>query len=228
MISKKHNCIFIHIPKTGGTSIEHMIWSEKERTKSNLCNGYLKKPFSTFRRKKLIKPNRNKHQLDGLQHLLAKQVKKEVPKKFFNQALKFTMVRNPWDRVISQYMYMFTRKDLMDYIDMDEDTELIKYLELIGRKKHPQWEKQHEFFCDAHGEIIVDQILRFENFNLEISKVLTQLNIELNTVLHRNKGNRRHYSEYYNSETKEFVADMYSQDIELLGYSYSCSTSQSV
>lgn len=216
MISKKHNCIFIHIPKTGGTSIENMIWSPEEITKKNLYGGWLKKPF----RKKILKPARNKYQTGGLQHLLAKQIKKEIGNKFFDQALKFTMVRNPWDKVISQYKYMFKRDDLMQFIGMDKNTTVIQYLELISKKKHVQWEKQHKFFLGNNGEILADHILRFENFNMEISRILKKLDIEFDTILHLRKGTRGHYSKFYNDETKEFVANMYSNDIELLGYSY--------
>ena len=224
MISKKHNCIFIHIPKTGGTSIENMIWAPEEKIKENLYGGGggLNEPFI----KKLLKPRANKHQTGGLQHLLAKQVKKEVNNKFFAQALKFTMVRNPWDKVISQYKYMFTKNSLMKYIGMDKNTKLIQYLELISKKKHVQWEDQHKFFLDDNGETIVNHILKFENFNMEVSKILNKLDIEFDAILHLNKGIRKHYSEYYDNETKEFVADMYSQDIKLLGYSYNSMTKQ--
>ena len=42
----------------------------------------------------------------------------EVGLDIFNSFYKFTIVRNPWDRIVSQFAYMQTRPDLMDFIGM--------------------------------------------------------------------------------------------------------------
>ena len=112
MISYKHNCIFVHIPKTGGTSIENIIWpfNKKPRAESNLWKG-------------TGDTNHNKYQTWGLQHLLASQIQKEVGDEIFEIFFKFTIVRNPWDKVVSQYIYMKKRKDLREFIGMKEDDD---------------------------------------------------------------------------------------------------------
>ena len=66
MISHEKKCIFIHIPKCGGTSVEDVIWpKEQGRTEDDLWMGFV----SRFE---------NKYQTGGLQHLLACQVREEV------------------------------------------------------------------------------------------------------------------------------------------------------
>ena len=78
----------------------------------------------------------NKYQTGGLQHLLGWQIRKEVGSDIFNSYYKFTVVRNPWDRTVSQFAYMQQRPDLMEFLGMNLDTEFKSYLELICLKKH--------------------------------------------------------------------------------------------
>ena len=108
MICRDRKIIFIHIPKTGGTSIEDVIWGpdRKRRTAEQLWMG-------------IVAPGRNKYQTGGLQHLLATQVRKEVGVDLFNRCFKFAMVRNPWDKAVSQFVYMKTRRDLRRHIGIN-------------------------------------------------------------------------------------------------------------
>lgn len=71
MISHKYRCIFIHIPRTAGTSIEHWI------------------------------AGRDWWQIDpASKHLLASQAKR-LYHRYWDEYFKFSFVRNPWDRMIS-------------------------------------------------------------------------------------------------------------------------------
>ena len=132
MISHRHKCIFVHIPKCGGTSLENVIWPEP-RSPSDLWMGFISKFH-------------NKYQTGGLQHLLAIQIREEVGSDIFNQYFKFTIVRNPWDKAVSQFFYMRQRPDLREYLEMKENDPFKTYLQLTGKKLHVQWEKQYKFF----------------------------------------------------------------------------------
>lgn len=75
MISHKHKCIFIHIPRTGGSSIEQALvgkewWKVKKETK----------------------------------HLLASQAKK-IYSKYWKDYFKFSFVRHPYSRTTSMAKY---------------------------------------------------------------------------------------------------------------------------
>lgn len=208
MLFRKHNAIFIHIPKTGGSSIEDMIWPDIDsRSEEDLWKGF-------------VRPFYNKYQTGGLQHLCAHQIRDEVERDFFRDAYKFTMVRNPWDKVISQFVFMQKRDDLRRFIGMEREATLAEYLELILKKEHVQWMEQHRFFLDENGEVMVDDILRFEHFKKDVASVMSRLGITFETFLHRKKGDRRHYSTYYDPQTKEMVQEIYAKDIALLGYEF--------
>ena len=86
---KNNKLIFIHIPKTGGTTIEKFFNLRKK------INGY-GDASGDFKGK-------------SLQHLIGLDIRKILGEKVFNNFFKFTIVRNPIDRVISEYYWNTTR-----------------------------------------------------------------------------------------------------------------------
>lgn len=54
----------------------------------------------------------------------------------------------------------------------------------------------------------------------DISKICSMLNIPNFNLPHENKSYHKHYSEYYNNETREIVAKKYSKDIEYFDYKF--------
>jgi hypothetical protein len=210
MISYDKRCIFIHIPKCGGTSIENVIWPRPEDlTEANLWWGFVSKYH-------------NKYQTGGLQHLLARQVRSEVGWEIFNSFYKFTIVRNPWDRIVSQFAYMQTRPDLMDFIGMQPDTEFKAYLGLIQKKQHVQWMPQTDFILDQDGTLLVDKIGRLESIEKDSDEVFDILGVcrEQTKNFHANRSERKSIDHYYDQESVEMVGEIYSSDINYLNYSF--------
>src|SRR4030095_884398 len=212
MISHQHKCIFIHIPKCGGTSLENIIWPEPRKT-SDLWMGFISKYH-------------NKYQTGGLQHLTANLIRQEVGSEKFNEYYKFTIVRNPWDKAVSQFFYMQKRPDLREYIGMKQEDSFKKYLQLTFSKLHVQWEKQHRFIVDDNGEILVNFLGRLECFQKDAASILDHLNIR-ETIPHVNATQHRHYTEYYDQESQEMLANYYHEDIRILGYSFDGSINKS-
>lgn len=204
MISHEHRCIFIHIPRTGGTSIENVIWPG-ERSEADLWMGFVSK-------------YRNKYQTGGLQHLLASQVREEVGREIFDSYFKFAFVRNPWDKAVSQYMLTRKREDLRDYIGMAPDDSFKRYLELIARREHVQWAPQHRFIFGEDGERLVDFVGRFERLEEDAAYVFSQLGITA-ALGHAHATERLAIGEYYDAESAEAAAHLYGEDINVFGYS---------
>lgn len=204
MISHERRCIFIHIPRTGGSSIENVIWPG-ERTEADLWMGFVSK-------------YRNKYQTGGLQHLLATQVRREIGSEIFDSYFKFTFVRNPWDKAVSQYMLTRRRKDLREFIGMNEGDSFKRYLELIARREHVQWAPQHRFVFDEDGRQLVDFVGRFECLEEDAANVFSRLGLSAG-LPHAHATERLPVSEYYDREAVEMVLRRYARDIDVFGYS---------
>lgn len=93
-----------------------------------------------------------------------------------------------------------------------------QYIGLIEKKTHVQWEHQYKFVFDANGKLIVDKIMKFENFDLEITSLMKTLNIAIDFVRHDNKGSTDIKINQYDESTYDRVAKMYIKDFELFDY----------
>ena len=210
MISDKLKIIFVHIPKCCGTTIENLYWPHGKGP-SQLYGDFVDKYH-------------NKYQTGGLQHLTAPLIKEAVGPKF-DKYFKFAFVRNPWDRTISQYLYIKKRKDLMSFIGMKPKFTLEQYLKLIKKKEHVQWMPQHKFVCDENGEFIVDAVGDCSQFKSDIRAMMALWPPMLknhNKFPKANQNSKRNpdYKVYYTDATREMVADFYAKDISLFQFAY--------
>ena len=204
MISHKHKCIFVHIPKCGGTSIEDVLFKPKsKRTTKDLW----------------MFPN--KYQTGGLQHLMASHIIQEVGEGIFSKYFTFSFVRNPWDKMVSQYNYTIAKRvDLLDHIGITKSSSFEEYIKCVFDVEiFVQWDCQYKFLY-MDGNCVVDFIGRFENLQEDFNIVCDKIGIPQQQLPHKNKSKHKSYTEYYNDETRQIVAKKYAKDIEMFGYEF--------
>jgi len=132
--------------------------------------------------------------------------------KGFDEAWKWTFVRNPWDRAVSNYFYM--RK--ASYFDVT----FKDYLKLPFNKM-PNLAKAHgRSLCYYFGNTKIDFIGRYKNLQEDFDYVCEKIGIQTCKLPHENKTNHKHYTEYYDDECIELVANKFADDIERFGYKF--------
>lgn len=62
--------------------------------------------------------------------------------------------------------------------------------------------------------------IRFENLQGDFDDLCDILNIPRQTLPHYHRRKRSHYSFYYNTDTRKFIAKQYEQDIESFKYKF--------
>jgi hypothetical protein len=233
MICHDYKCIFVHIPKNAGQSIEHVFINLVDLT------------WETRAPLLLRQNNRPELGPPKLAHLKADQYVrfKYLTQKMYDEYFKFTIVRNPWSRAVSIYKH-FGFNSKVEFTDFIKGVFQTKLLIDMGWFVGPQ----SNFIYSDTGDLLVDYIGRFENLQNSFNEicehiglseglmphvnksidVIPTLNLNLKYIvknlLHKkNKENQfgnNLYQDYYDQESIDIVAKIYKKDIELFCYDF--------
>jgi hypothetical protein len=222
MICKDLKVIFVHIPKTAGQSIERFFLEQCGLTWEQRSQ-FLLRPNSDPQ----LGPKRLAH-LTAAEYVSCGHLSQED----FADYYKFSFVRNPWDRLVSEY-YFYNYHQKYSFKEFVLHGFPGKAMEDDYRHIMPQY----DFLYDSQGERIVDFVGRFENLKADFNVICDTLNIKRRNLPHVNeskqrkynrlldlllpfKSQKRKYSEYYDKETMEIVAERYKKDIETFKYMF--------
>lgn len=193
MISHKHKCIFIHQRKVAGVSIVEFFGLRKTENGHMFNDGVLSN--------------------DGRFGYWKDRYEK------YNDYFVFTAVRNPWDRFISGWKYLPDFKN-------EEIKQVIKKIPELRKNHKNQFSRythlarpQLDTLMDEDGIFVPDFVMRFESIDKDWLKVCNKLGIE-GTLPHINKSKHEHYTEYYDEETKQLIANKFAKDIEYFEYKF--------
>ena len=157
-------------------------------------------------------------------HLTVKDVIHVIGQKKWDEAYKFTVIRNPWDKVVSHYKHnikmnvtnMAKKKiEFKDWVACTYVEPKNKFYYNRAQMFFPQveWLKNNE------GKIDIDKIIRFENLNEGINEVFKTLEIE-HKLPHLNSTSKTNYREFYDDQTKQIVTDWFHEDIKEFSYTF--------
>ncbi|NLP58171.1 sulfotransferase family 2 domain-containing protein [Lutibacter sp. B1] len=213
MISHKHKVIFIHIPKTAGSSIFKFFHNDLnldwQIPNYEVLYGWC--------------PKRKIH----LQHATSKQLLDLglVTEEQWNTYFKFTFVRNPWDRAYSDYLWMQRDTNINDSF---QNFILKKgnFFKILNNSSNKEYRGDHllnqTIFFEIKGRFRLNFIGRFENFNSDFSIIKNHLKIKKSFNYHEKKSNERltDYKQFYTYKNKKLVSKIFYDDINLLGYKF--------
>nr|WP_240905574.1 sulfotransferase family 2 domain-containing protein [Thiorhodococcus mannitoliphagus] len=216
MLSPKYSFLFVHIAKTGGTSVraalERLRWRDPWYYPMFLCS-----------RLSHLSGHRIASKLP--RHAKVVAAKELLPKEYFDTLFKFAFVRNPWDLQVSSFHHI--RRERPHYLGGHQNFE-----DFLRWKLDPERPYQYhvdtsitpqtDYLIDLSGKIVVDYIGRYERLHADFVEICTKIGIPPPGLPHARqaKDRQKDYRSYYRDATAELVADYFARDIEMLGYGF--------
>ena len=134
----------------------------------------------------------------------------------------FAFVRNPFSRMVSAWKCQWvscneykTFKDFVLYF-LPESNSITFF-----RWSHvmPFTDTRMKLF-NSNGNQLIDFIGKVENLQEDFNIICDKIGIPQQQVPHNNATKHKRYTEYYDDETREIVAEKYAKDIEYFGYKF--------
>jgi hypothetical protein len=187
MIDHRRKLILVHIARTGGTSIEAALVGD-----------------DWWR----IDPD--------TKHLSASQSRRHYGDDVWSAYTTFSVVRNPWDRIVSMWATGWWFSDVTEFEGVAPAT-LHDFVARVRPHPNEKYESLH------YHEILdepVDHVLRFERLQEEFSALLEGVGADDLVLPRAEPSERGHHREYYDERTMALVGETFARDISTYGYRF--------
>lgn len=211
-ISYEHKCIFVHIPKTGGVSVgKHL---KIKRLTRNL-----------FRHSTNVKFQY--HDIWYPLHHLPANIIKKIHPNIFKKYYKFSFVRNPYNRMLSLYLYMHKKKwesmqnssvEINDAVLADISAKFEKWVDKFIQSNDYRKLTQTKFLYE-NNRLIVDDVFKYEDMEAELKKLKQKLKLEFDPrEIHNSSTTMFDRKKLLTPQIKEKIYNFYKEDFDNFGY----------
>lgn len=201
---KRTPMIFVKTPKTGSTSIQHLLHKHRSWL---FMNELMNKPGFDLRREKLS------NNIIGVGAYKSRiQFQEEYPD-IWEQAYKFSVVRNPYSKALSSWRYCPSTKDksLVEALSNPpkEEENFHDYLHFTMTQTS---------LLSKDGKIYVDELLRYENLNDQWRNFCDKHEIAAGDLPTLNKSTRKKAKKELTSEEIRLINELFTEDFHTFGY----------
>jgi hypothetical protein len=216
LLSLRHNFLFVHIAKTGGTSmraaLRRLRWGDPWYYPMWVCS-------------RLSHLSGHRIGAKFPRHAKVIAAKEMLPAELFAQLFKFAFVRNPWDLQVSSFHHI--RRERAHLMQGRDDFEAFLRWKLEPGRPYQfhidtSIELQSDYLVDLHGKVVVDFVGKHENLAADFATACERIGIRAPALPHERRAadRARDYRSYYSDATAELVARHFARDIELFGYRF--------
>jgi hypothetical protein len=220
LLSNRYGFLFIHVAKTGGTSIRAALsrvrWVEPSHWATWLSHG-------------LSRLNGHRLGTKIPRHAPVIVAREMLPPHTFAGLFKFAFIRNPWDRLVSAYgHYQRERQDVLTRHHIASFGNFVDFVLTTPPERAPRaalmraiQRPQLESLVGLRGELLVDFIGRYESLADDFHDVAVRLSLPVTQLPHKRRGScGRDYRASYTGTLAERVGEHYADDLAAFQYQF--------
>ena len=196
IVSHALRCIFVHVQKTAGSSVEAVLRQND--------------------------PSIGSHFHQGRRHAHARELRDGLDATVWDGYFKFAFVRNPWDRLVSWYQ-MCQQDTAPNAFSRYVRNGFPTFASFVAGATTGPGAKtivnQIDYLTDAGGQAIVDFVGRYESLDADFAQVCERIGIA-GPLPRANASRRGDYRGYYDEMTRDVVAGRFRRDIDAFGYQF--------
>ncbi|MCP5071819.1 MAG: sulfotransferase family protein [Rhodobacteraceae bacterium] len=213
IISHGRQYIFVHIPKTGGTSLSLAL--EARAMKDDILIGDTPKAKRRRRRLQGVKSSGRLWK-----HARVRDVYGLVDQAQIEAYFVFTMVRNPWDRMVSYYHWLREQGFEHPAVKLAKSSGFSTFLNHPATIASLSEDGNRSYVSDRDGTDRCDLYLRLEHLTGDISKLEAGIRIKLPPLQHVNRSERGGYRQYYTDRDSALIGEVFAEDVARFGYRF--------
>ncbi len=206
LISDSHQFVFVHIRKAAGTSLRQILEKVALPKNNNLWYKFLSRNGFAI----------DYHKYSFRKHANLLEAERSMPEDRFKQYFKFAIVRNPWDRLVSEYEYIKTQHTHSRY----KKLHTMNFTEFVAYQAKRPAAHQVNALQLKNGEMGMDYIGKLETLDESLAFVGEKIGLSFAELPHINQVKRRDYRSYYDDALIEQVAKKWERDIKAFDYQF--------
>lgn len=141
------------------------------------------------------------------------------PKGNLDRYFKFSFIRDPWDRMVSNWKMFTTQPYRIKQIRSMTDLDVSRFEDFVHfarRTKNHHWQPQLLYLPDK-----LDFLGRLETFDQDFERLCEAIGVtRMPRPVRRNNTARSRYQDYYTPKLVDVVAEMYAADIDAFGFEF--------